>query len=201
METKSQRSGTKKREKNGEKSGRRKKKKKTGQRSLQWWQQPGRHTLPGQAWRKAPLFRREVSRGEARPAPSPLTLGSSQIASQGPNRARLLLRPPILPILLPASRSTQQPRKDCSLPRVVPKHQRSHMWGRAVLGSSNGPPGCPCCWPLAACPGGSLTVQFGGQILHAAGPPTKAWAKKVTHARICCPRRHRLTDHAPSCPW
>ena len=26
---------------------------------------------PGQAWRKAPLFRREVSRGEARPPPPP----------------------------------------------------------------------------------------------------------------------------------
>lgn len=37
----------------------------------QRWQQSGRHTLPGQAWRKAPLFRREVSRGEARLPPPP----------------------------------------------------------------------------------------------------------------------------------
>lgn len=36
----------------------------------------GRAHPPGRAWRKAPLFRWEVSRGEAYP-PIPLTLGSA----------------------------------------------------------------------------------------------------------------------------
>lgn len=79
METKSQGSGTKERERNGEKSRRRRKQ----QRSLQWRQPSGRHTLPGGCGER-PLCS-SARLAEVRPAP---------LHPPDPGPCRSLLRAP-----------------------------------------------------------------------------------------------------------
>ena len=141
MESKSQRSETKKRDRNGENSGRKKKKTSTQASTLAAVAAVGRHTLPGLAWRKAPLFRSEVSRGEARPPPPPDPGQRRSLLGPRTGPSCFSVPPVLLPVLLPASATAQQTGKGCSLASALPKHQGSHMWGKAGL--LRWAPGCP----------------------------------------------------------
>lgn len=132
METRSQRSETKKRDRNGEKSGRKKKKK--TQHSRQRWQQSGRHTLPGRRGERPLCSAGRLA--EVRPA-RPLP--------PDPGQRRSLLRAPVLgPATSLSPQSSSQPAQQPSrwgraAPYPLPcPSTKGHTCG-ARLGSSNGP--------------------------------------------------------------